>query len=342
MRSQPAALSLSIPWATSGIAVAHRELDRDKIGRQPHGLQPLPEQSQQQRPLLDAVDQQRRAVLAPDHRVLLRRLRRAAAQDPAVQDGQPDRARNLDHARIRQELGEVPAHGRRRRRVGRAQVDEQHADLRRAIVREARFGAERGQHGCGVGGWRIPVRERRMDSGEPCGGLPVTGASFARHAASAFAACARTARCTGGSQPRSSPLTPSACRAQRYRSKRSTWRTMRPSRNANSASMRLTTFRPVAEYVYVATQCARPVAASASMSEATTREVLAARAEHAPHRGHAGRVEARKRRVGKCGVRSHSRRPSPRHRGGRAPRRSARSAPRWAAPAACGGGHQAR
>ena len=43
-------------------------------------------------------------------------------------------ARNLDHARVAQELGQVAAQRRRRGRVGRAQVDQQHAVAGRAAV----------------------------------------------------------------------------------------------------------------------------------------------------------------------------------------------------------------
>ena len=77
-----------------------------------------------------------------------------------------------------------------------------------------------------------------------------------------------------------------------------------------------------------------PLASSASMSDATTREVLAARAEHPPHRADARGVERREHRVGERRRRARSTRSSPRRRGGRARRRSARSAPRWDAASA--------
>jgi hypothetical protein len=58
--------------------------------------------------------------------VLGRRLGRPGAQDDAVQDRPPHEARDLDHARVAQELGQVAPQGRRGGRVGRAQVDQQH------------------------------------------------------------------------------------------------------------------------------------------------------------------------------------------------------------------------
>ena len=48
-------------------------------------------------------------------------------------------ARDLDDARIGEELREVPAHRRRRGRVRRPQVGQQYADARRAVVGERRF-----------------------------------------------------------------------------------------------------------------------------------------------------------------------------------------------------------
>ena len=46
---------------------------------------------------------------------------------------------DLDDARVGQELGEVLPHRRRRRRVGSAEADEQHPDVRDAVVRELGF-----------------------------------------------------------------------------------------------------------------------------------------------------------------------------------------------------------
>ena len=73
---------------------------------------------------------------------LARRLGRAHAQDDAVQDQPPEQPRDLDHARVAQELGQVAAQRRRRRRVGRAEVDQQHGRARGAAVLVRRFGAE--------------------------------------------------------------------------------------------------------------------------------------------------------------------------------------------------------
>ncbi len=66
--------------------------------------------------------------------VLRGRTRRPRAQDDAVQDGPPDEARYLHHARVAQELGEIAAQRRRGGRVGRAQVDQQHGAARRLAV----------------------------------------------------------------------------------------------------------------------------------------------------------------------------------------------------------------
>jgi hypothetical protein len=63
--------------------------------------------------------------------VLARRLGRANAQDDAVQDRPPEQARDLDDARIAQELGEIAANGRRRRRVGGAEIAEDDGGRRR-------------------------------------------------------------------------------------------------------------------------------------------------------------------------------------------------------------------
>ena len=45
-----------------------------------------------------------------------------------MQDRQPGEPRDLDDARIAEELGKVPPNRGRLRRVGRAQVDQQDAD----------------------------------------------------------------------------------------------------------------------------------------------------------------------------------------------------------------------
>jgi hypothetical protein len=57
-----------------------------------------------------------------------------------MQHRPPRDGRDLDHPRIGQELGEITPHGRRRRFIGRAEIDQQDADLRYAVVGEGRLG----------------------------------------------------------------------------------------------------------------------------------------------------------------------------------------------------------
>ena len=66
---------------------------------------------------------------------------RPRPQHDAVQQRLPCERRNFDDARIAQELAEIPSHRCGRRRVRRAEVDEQHADVRNSVVRERRLGA---------------------------------------------------------------------------------------------------------------------------------------------------------------------------------------------------------
>ena len=208
----------------------------------------------QQRLLLQAVHEERRAVARS------RSSRISSPTAPAARAG-PRRAgsasranaRNLDDARIGQELREIAPHRRRRRRVGRAEVDEQDADPRGRSCFQ-RLGSRR--HGPRAAHWRCRCAAKRRARDGPAA---LTSRS-ARQSASAFAACARIARLH-----RRQPAEQHALRAQRLRAASARGRTgrraatIRPSRNANVASMRFSTRRPVAEYVYVATQCARPV-----------------------------------------------------------------------------------
>jgi hypothetical protein len=53
-----------------------------------------------------------------------------------VEDGKPDEPRQLDDAGIGKEFGEIAAHGLRRRRRRRAEVDEKNAFQRINGVRE--------------------------------------------------------------------------------------------------------------------------------------------------------------------------------------------------------------
>jgi hypothetical protein len=102
----------------------------------------LAEVAAEQQRLLLGPDLQRRAFRRPDGCVLARRSGRPDAQDHPVQQRQPQPARDLDHARVGEELGEVAAHRARRRGVRRAEVAEQHRGRRRASVRMARLGRE--------------------------------------------------------------------------------------------------------------------------------------------------------------------------------------------------------
>src|SRR5258706_12056472 len=70
------------------------------------------------------MNRERGAFGGPDQLVLLGGARRPCAQHDAVQDRQPDEARQLDHARVGEEFGEVPADRPRRRRGRRAEIDE--------------------------------------------------------------------------------------------------------------------------------------------------------------------------------------------------------------------------
>jgi hypothetical protein len=74
---------------------------------------------------------ERRALVGPHLAVGVGRFPRPGAKDQAAKDRLPDQLRDLDHARIGQELLEVEPDRARLRRVGRAEVDQKHADLRR-------------------------------------------------------------------------------------------------------------------------------------------------------------------------------------------------------------------
>ena len=75
-------------------------------------------------------DAQRRAFVGPDLVVRLGGFLRAGAQDDPVEDRLPGELRDFDDPRVAQELGEVAADRARFGRVGRAEVDQEHADLR--------------------------------------------------------------------------------------------------------------------------------------------------------------------------------------------------------------------
>src|SRR5688572_13419024 len=121
----PAPLGLQLREALRNrrLAVAHRRDHRH------HRLVALPEISAQELCLPLVVDPERRAVGLPDAFVLASGLGRAKRQDEQVEDRQPQPSRQLDHARIGEELAQVVAHGGSRRRIGRSEVHEQHAGV---------------------------------------------------------------------------------------------------------------------------------------------------------------------------------------------------------------------
>src|SRR5437868_8834032 len=76
-----------------------------------------------------------RALVRPDLIVGFCRSFGACAQDDAVEDRLPCERMDFDHARIAQELREIMPHRAHFRRIGRAEVDQQHADFLRGDVR---------------------------------------------------------------------------------------------------------------------------------------------------------------------------------------------------------------
>ena len=115
-------------------AVAHRVFDDQRC------FYPLAKVAAQHPRLAFGVRAQGRAVRAPDLRVALSRALGPERQDDQIQYQPPQRPRNFDHARIGQEFTQVTAHRRRGRRIGRAEVDQQDAALRRAAVSVGGFG----------------------------------------------------------------------------------------------------------------------------------------------------------------------------------------------------------
>src|SRR3989304_4851345 len=76
-------------------------------------------------PLKQGTPRERRAFAGPDARVFLRRLPGPRVQDDAVQDRQPNGARDLHHARIAEELLQVAAPRRGGRGFGGPPVPQQ-------------------------------------------------------------------------------------------------------------------------------------------------------------------------------------------------------------------------
>ncbi|MDT4825803.1 hypothetical protein FQZ97_590960 [compost metagenome] len=104
------------------IAVAHAQLH--------HGLDPRRRQGGAHAVGLPlAVDHQRRALLHPDACVARLEFLGPHRQDQPVQDRLPQIARDFDHPGIGQEFAQVLAYVLLARRIRRAQVRQQHADL---------------------------------------------------------------------------------------------------------------------------------------------------------------------------------------------------------------------
>ena len=117
---QPAAPFASIALGDAGIAVAHRMIDADVRSSRSRSASRLA--------LRD--DRERRAFVGPHLAIGFRRLSRPGAQDDAVQDRLPRDCGDFDDARVAEEFGEIAPDRARLGRVGRAEVDQQHADLR--------------------------------------------------------------------------------------------------------------------------------------------------------------------------------------------------------------------
>ena len=136
-RRSPASTMFVDRRGDARIAVAHRVIDMLTSGRrvaQRFGLAPRD-------------DAQRRAFIGPHLVVGFGRFARPCSQDDPVQDRLPGDRRDLDDARVAEEFGEIAPHRARLRRVGRAEVDQQDADLRRPARRDDRGG----RHAAAIG-----------------------------------------------------------------------------------------------------------------------------------------------------------------------------------------------
>ncbi|MPM84993.1 hypothetical protein SDC9_132070 [bioreactor metagenome] len=123
--------------ADGGLAVAHRPGDADAVAA-------FAEQALEQLGLAFGVHAQRRTVAGPDAGVLGGGFLRPRVEDDAVEDRPPEEARNLDDARVGEELPEVAAQRRRRRGVGGAEVNQDEGGAARAAVAVRRFRLESG------------------------------------------------------------------------------------------------------------------------------------------------------------------------------------------------------
>ncbi len=104
--------------ADRGPPVAHRELDPVAV---PQRLRDRVAQGA-------AVHEQGRALGRPDAAVRRRGAPRAEGQDHEVQERPAGRRRDVDHARVGEELAQVAPHVAGLRRVRRAEVDQEDAD----------------------------------------------------------------------------------------------------------------------------------------------------------------------------------------------------------------------
>ncbi len=100
------------------IAVAHREIDDRVFAQPPLEVFRLPPRDRGER----------RTFLGPHLLVGVGGFLRPGAKDDPVQDRQPGDPRNFDDARIAEELREIAAHRGGLGSIGRAEVDQQHAD----------------------------------------------------------------------------------------------------------------------------------------------------------------------------------------------------------------------
>jgi len=110
-----------------------------------HLLAMVGEQGLQGLGLAFGPDLQGRALGQPDAGVFFSRLGWAHPQNDAVQNHQPQPARNLHHPRVAEKLRQVAAQGGGGGRVGRAQVTKQHPSAGSLAVFERRFGGKTGR-----------------------------------------------------------------------------------------------------------------------------------------------------------------------------------------------------
>ena len=99
----------------------------------------------------------------PDLLVVARLAAGADAQDEAIEDDLPEQALIFDHARIGKEFLQIDPHAAGVRRIGGAEVDQQHADaLRQGCRRRLGMsnGGGRGHDGDGFARCTILVKAR--------------------------------------------------------------------------------------------------------------------------------------------------------------------------------------